>query len=241
MEKIQKYSKRLSYSYTLGAFPTWELINTMPEIIKKVYISDEFEHKREMIEKLDSLSIRYEINKKLIEKLSPKGNVYVVAIFDKFQKKIVPNNHIVLNEVSDMGNLGTIIRTMIGFGMKDLAIIGNSCDIFNPKVIRASMGAIFRIRFSFYENVESYIKEFKNNIYLFMLSKNEEDSIYSLKKKIPYSIVMGNEGSGLPEYFSDFGRKVFIPQSVEIDSFNLPIATAIGIYEFGRENEITDI
>lgn len=234
MNKIQKYTKNSEYSYVLGAFPTWELINSCSQFIYKIYMSEEFIKKEEMIIVLEEKNIPYEINDKIIKKLADKGNIYVVGVFYKFSSELKNKNHVVLNEISDMGNLGTIIRTMLGFGIKDLALIGNVCDIFNPKVIRASMGSIFKIRFKHFETIEDYIKIFNNNLYIFMLSNDEQDSIYNIKKEEPYSIVMGNEGSGLPKEYEKYGKKVFIPQSSEIDSFNLPIATAIGIYEFGR-------
>ena len=141
----------------------------------------------------------------------------------------------VLNEISDMGNLGTIIRTMSGFNMLDLALIGNVADIYNPRTIRASMGSIFNIRFKHFENIEAYLEEYPDRkLYMFMLSRNQNDSIYRQKEEGKYSLVFGNEGSGLPESYEKYGRKVFIPQSDLIDSFNLPIAVSMGLYEFNR-------
>lgn len=234
MNRYKKYNKKEDYTYTLGAFPTWELINSdyIPEMI---YIDDRYIQKDELISKLNEKNIPYKIASKQIEKLSDKNNVYLIGFFKKKNKEVLKNkNHVVLHNISDMGNLGTIIRTMLAFEVKDLVLIGNVADIYNPKVIRASMGAIFKIRFSFFESMEDYLKEHKNNIYLFMLSDRLEDSIYNVNAVEPYSIIMGNEGSGLPKEFEKYGKKIFIPQSNEVDSLNLPIATSIGLYEFRR-------
>lgn len=140
-----------------------------------------------------------------------------------------------------MGNLGTIIRSMVGFSIYDLVLVGNVADVFNPRTIRASMGAFFKVKISHFDTMEDYIKLHKNNLYLFMLSMNNQDSIYKKVVKRPYSLVMGNEGSGLPKDFEKFGEKVFIPQSKDVDSLNLPIATSIGLYEFRRQDEINSI
>lgn len=235
MEKIKKYTKKVSYSYTLGAFPTIEMINKRPDLIRQVYIREDFNDKKKLIDLLESKGLNYSINNKMINKLSNKNNVYVVGVFNKFDSPLKDGNHLVLNEISDMGNLGTIIRTMSGFNMLDLALIGNVADIYNPRTIRASMGSIFNIRFKHFENIEAYLEEYPDRkIYMFMLSKNQNDSIYRQKEEGKYSLVFGNEGSGLPESYEKYGRKVFIPQSDLIDSFNLPIAVSMGLYEFNR-------
>lgn len=242
MQKIKKYSKKEEYSYTLGAFPTWELVNNRSEDIVVVFIDENFSDKEKLIETLVIKKIKYEISSKAISKLSTKENVFVIGVFKKnFNEELNVGNHLMLNEVSDMGNLGTIIRSMLAFGIRDLALVGNVCDIYNPKVVRASMGAIFNIRFKHYNQIEDYLKEFGNNLYMFMLSNDERDSIYHKKIKSPYTLVMGNEATGLPKEFERYGEKTFIPQSEHVDSLNLTIATSIGLYEFRRKDETNSI
>ena len=241
MRKFKRYSKKDIYTYAQGAFPTWELIKSGRKV-EMVFIDDKFTDKDKLIEELNKRDIPFEIAPNQIRKLSKKENTYVIGIFLKENNEIiVGENHVILHDISDMGNLGTIIRSMLAFGVKDLALIGNVVDIYNPKVIRASMGAIFKIRFSIFNNMEDYIEKYKNNLYLFMLSNDEEDSIYNTKIEKPFTLVMGNEGAGLPKDFERYGKKVFIPQSEDVDSLNLPIATAIGLYEFRRKNEINSI
>lgn len=235
MQKFKKYSKKEDYSYTLGPFPTWELIENNKENIIAIFIDENFNEKEKLIEKCDKDGIYYEFAPKAISRISDKANTYVVGVFNKGYLEINEGNHLVLHNISDMGNLGSIIRSMLAFGYKDLALIGNVCDIYNPKVLRASMGAIFKIRFSFFDSIEEYMRKFDNKLYLFMLSNNEDDSIYKKNIKEPFTLVMGNEGSGLPVEFSKYGEKTFIPQSDDVDSLNLTIATSIGLYEFRRK------
>ena len=91
-------------------------------------------------------NIPVNINNKLIRYLSPKENCYAIAIFDKYNNNLDDNeNHLVLVNPSNGGNLGTIIRSSLGFGIKNIAIIRPGVDMFNPKRIRASMGAIFGV------------------------------------------------------------------------------------------------
>lgn len=241
MRKYKKYSKKEDYTYALGAFPTWELLNSDREV-EMVFIDDRYHEKDALINVLEKRHIPYEIAPNQIRKLSNKDNIYVIGIFKKYNIAIIEgNNHVILHDISDMGNLGTIIRSMLAFGYKDLVLVGNTVDIYNPKVIRASMGAIFKIRFSIFNTMDEYIEKYKNNLYLFMLSNDKKDSIQNIEINKPYTLVMGNEGSGLPSNFSKYGRKVFIPQSKDVDSLNLPIATSIGLYEFRRKDEINSI
>ncbi|MFM1525595.1 MULTISPECIES: TrmH family RNA methyltransferase [Helcococcus] len=241
MSKYKKYSKKEDYSYTLGAFPTIELINS-DKNVEIVFIDERYNDKENLIKLLKEKHIRYEFASNVIRKLADKENIFVVGIFKKETRDVIKgNNHVVLHNISDMGNLGTIIRSMVGFSIYDLVLVGNVADVFNPKIIRASMGAFFKVRISHFDTIEEYIQSHKNNLYLFMLSMNDEDSIYKKRVKSPYSLVMGNEGSGLPNDFEKFGEKVFIPQSEDVDSLNLPIATSIGLYEFRRQDEINSI
>lgn len=236
MEKINKYSKKEDYSFTMGAFPTYELILKRPNLVKIIYIHENYHEKEELISMLREKNIAYEINGKVINRLAKKENTFVMGVFEKFNDNILERSHVVLDEITDMGNLGTILRTMNAFGVRDLALVGNVCDIFNPKTIRASMGSIFDIRFEHFDTFEQYYEKFGENreIKLFMLSNNMEDSLRETKKPELFSLVFGNEGSGLPEDYIKYGTKVFIPQSDSVDSLNLTIAVGVGLYEFKK-------
>lgn len=233
MQKFKKYKKNDKHSYTFGAFPTLELIRSNNYNIIAIFIDDKYNDKENLIKELEDKNIYYEIAPNAIKRISNKENTYLVGVFEKKNYKLERNNHIILHDISDMGNLGTIIRSMLAFGCKDLVLIGNVADIYNPKVIRASMGAFFKIRFTHYDTIEKYMEEFDNKLYMFMLSNDMKDSIFNKKLASPYSLVFGNEGAGLPNEFEKFGEKIFIPQSDEVDSLNLPIAVSIGLYEFG--------
>ncbi len=232
-----KYSKEGLLSHTLGGFPSLELLDKRPDLVEKVYVHEDFYEKDRVFSLCKDKNIRCEVNSRAVNRLARKDNTLLVAIFRKFEGNLASDkDHIVLNEVSDMGNLGTIIRSMNGFDFRDLVLVGNCCDIFNPKVVRASMGSIFDMRIRRFKTIEDYLKDFPGrDLYLFMLSNDLEDSLYRIEKADrPFSLVFGNEGSGLPSSYSSFGRRVFIPQSDRVDSFNLPIACSIAMYEFRR-------
>lgn len=230
MEKLKQYKKEFNYTYTLGPFPTFELINSKPELVDRVILSEKFNELDKIILILKEKKIPFSFEPRTLERIGNKKNVYVAGVLKKYAENIKEGNHLVLDNISDMGNLGTIIRTMVAFGIKDLALIGNSCDIFNPKVVRGSMGALFKIRFEYFKTIEGYIKKFNNNKYAFILDENSKNILNTTIEK-PYSLIFGNEGSGLgKEYYRSDIEKIIIEQSSEVDSLNLPIAIGIGMY-----------
>ena len=119
---------------------------------------------------------------------------------------------------------------MLAFGYKDLALISNTCDVYNPKVVRASMGAFFKLNIQRFDNLEDYKKNFpENKIYSFLLDESSNE-LSDVKFDEPFSLAFGNEGAGLPqEYYNE--NKIFINQSKDVDSLNLPIACSIAMYQ----------
>lgn len=233
--KYKTYKKEDGFSYALGAFPVYELIESDTYEKIEVFISKAYKEKDSLIEKLEEKNIPYTIDDKQIERISSKGNVYVAGVFSKKEMKIEDKNHIVLDNPQDMGNLGTIIRTMAGFGLKDLAIIGRKIDFFNPKVVRASMGSIFKTRIEYFDSLEAYLEKFsKREIYCFMLGENGQKLLEETDQKEKYSLVFGNEASGLGEKYKSLGHKVIIGQTDEVDSLNITIAAAVSMFWFTK-------
>ena len=164
MPKLKKYQKKFSHSYSFGIYPTLELIKNRGDDVLKVLVKEEStqtEGVKEITNLCEKKGIHLEINDRLIDKLAFKENTYALGVFKKYVSELDPDSsHILLDNPSNMGNLGTIIRTMLGFGFKDLAFVGPSVDIFDPKVVRSTMGALFSIRFEHYEDINEYMSEF---------------------------------------------------------------------------------
>ena len=246
--EIKKYKKEADYSYSLGAFPTFELIDARPADVIGIVTTHDFSDKERLRDKCREAyaagktghSIEVTENDRLIEKLSDKENVYAVGIFSKYEMKLAQDKpHVVLVNPSNMGNLGTIIRTACGFGIEDIAIIGNSADMFNPKVVRASMGAIFRIRMECFENYGDYASRFcggGRQIFTFMLNGRKQLKLSDCPQARLYSLVFGNEATGLPDEYLDYGTSIIIPQTESVDSLNLTIAAGIGMYVFTQKS-----
>lgn len=236
---LKKYAKKMEHSYTLGAFPTIELLKNQPEHVLKVLLHPDMnsEVQLEIISSLcEKHGIPLERSAKSVEKLRDKENIFAIGVFEKYKNTLDPNkNHIVLVNPSDMGNMGTIIRTSIGFGIDNLAIIEPGVDVFNPKVVRASMGSLFQLNFCYYSSFEEYQKEAgTRSLYPFMLKGAVPLQELERDRTETYSLIFGNEATGLPDDFAEKGQSVVIRHTDNIDSLNLALATGIGIYEFTK-------
>ncbi len=228
----KRYNKDAPYSYTLGPFPTMELIDQRADLVEEILISPEFRQKEELIRRLEEKGLPYRLGDKEVDRLAHKGNTYVIGIFRKETSPVYGGNHVVLHEISDMGNLGNICRTMLAMDCRDLVTIGNCCDYHDPRTVRASMGALFYLRHEHFACMEDYLQAFGSGrkLYLFMLSEKAE-TLPRLAVEEPWSLVFGNEGRGLPPEMARFGKGVMIPQSEDVDSLNLTTAVAIGLYQ----------
>ena len=232
----RRYKKGNGESYTLGTTLTIELLKQKPEICKQVYLSQDLVGcgAETILDLCRRNSVPYEVNNKVFNVLSQKENCFAIGIFETFEQELENNtDHVVLVNPSNLGNLGTIMRSMCGFGIKDLAIISPAVDIFDPKTVRGSMGAIFDIRFKYFDSFDAYLETVGSRpFYSFMLQATS--SLGNTQFVHPSSLVFGNEASGLPRDFLEKGQPVIINHSSEIDSLNLPIAASIALYEFTK-------
>lgn len=234
LPKLKKYQRDFQHSYCLGVYPTLELVAHQPQAVLGILLHSKGA-KNQGVEKLrrlgENLQIQIQENDRLVEKLSQRGNTYAVGIFHKYIGHISHDeNQLVLVNPSSMGNLGTITRTMLGFGYRDLAVIEPAVDFFHPKVVRASMGAIFQIRIQAFASFPDYWgSQANHNLYPLMT-----DGKIALPEAIlaePYALVFGDEASGLGAEYHQYGTSLRIPQAQEVDSLNLALAVGITLYQ----------
>ena len=230
---IKKYKKDESYSYTLGIYPTIKALRNKNIPLTNVILDDRAQ-KSDAFKEIENLcasrNIDIVFNGKTVEMLG-KGDTFAVGVFEKYSSEIsAGSNHIILDRISDFGNLGTIIRTMLSFEFTQLALIRPCVDIFNPSVIRASMGSMLDVKFEYFDSIEMYRRLFKNEIIAFMLDGDLD--MKEIKPIKSFSLAFGNEGVGLAHEYKEFSKCVKIDQSNKTDSLNLSIAAGIGMHYF---------
>ncbi len=140
---------------------------------------------------------------------------------------------IALDHIQDPGNLGTIIRTADWFGVKNIICSEDCVDVYNPKVIQATMGSLFRVNVV-YTDLKEFFDEYKDlTVYGALL---EGDNVYNVKLKSEGAVLlMGNESKGIAEELIPYvTNKIAIPKFGNAESLNVGIATAIICFESKR-------
>jgi len=232
LSKCSRYQKDLPISYSLGVYPTLELLQSQPQQVEQVLLSSKGS-KNSGVEKIIRLcqekGIRLEQADKVITRLGGNGSTYAVGVFRKYSSPLNPSaSHLVLVNPQDTGNLGCVIRTALAFGIADLGIIALAVDIFDPKTIRAAMGANFKINFEYFADFSQYASRFDRPLFLFMTDGRQELSLTNFPNLL--SLVFGSESGGLSNKFTQYGQTVRITQSGQVDSLNLAVAVGIGLH-----------
>lgn len=236
MIKVTSYKSDNIHTYGLGATVAMEYLLKNRDAVKGMILHPGF-RSEETIEKIKDIcgnDIPVSTEEKPFNILSKKDNCFVICVIEKKKTRLNDGNHMVLVNPSNCGNLGTIVRSCLGFGVKDIAIVGKTAaDPFDPKTIRASMGACASVRIEVFDEFLEYAKRFpSNNLYPFMLDGSTKLQETTINK--PFSLIMGNEATGLDPSFQKIGQPIRIEHTSNIDSLNITIAASIGLHEATR-------
>jgi len=156
----------------------------------------------------------------------------IIGICHKKEEKLIGNKILVLDDVQDPGNVGTIIRSSVAFNVDTIVLSGGSADIYSDKVLRASQGMIFKMNF-FRGNIKEIIASLKDKDYKIYGSKvTGGKPIKNVTKSEKSVIIMGNEGNGISEEILKMcDEYIYIPISENCESLNVGVAAGIILYE----------
>ncbi len=195
--------------------------------------SDEFEQLSVCAEKVFLISP--ELFALISDTQTPQGFLCVIKTLDKtaeFDTIKIGGKFLALDNVQDPNNLGTILRSAEAFGVSGVILSDDCCDIYNPKVVRGSMGAVFRLPFLTVPSLADYFKDHPQlNTYAAMVDASAQ-KVTDVRFYTPCAIVVGNEGNGIrPETAAACKHRVTIPMNGKADSLNASVAAAILIWE----------
>lgn len=186
----------------------------------------------------------YEINDSIARKISdtksPQGIFAIVKKLDKVfnTDKIINNGrYIILNNLQDPGNIGTIIRTADAVGIDGVIMTEDCCELYNSKLVRSTMGSMFRINCWDECNIDDVLNIFKDKGINTFAAVIDEDALSLTECDFLNggAVVIGNEGSGLPKEISNkCNTKLTIKMQGNIDSLNAAMATGIIIWEMHK-------
>lgn len=190
---------------------------------------------------LDGCNYDYEnvsyVSEAVMKKITNLTNVpKIIGVSKKIQPKDFNGNMVILDRVADPGNLGTIIRSAVAFGIDTIVLGKGSVSVYNPKVVRATEGLLFHINI-IEADLEEFIPKIKENGYkIFVTDVLNGNSLYEEKFDGLCAIVMGNEGVGVNEDIKVLrDEALYIPIDKTCESLNVGVATSIILYEMARE------
>ena len=219
-------------------------------VVKEIYYNTEIaEDKLDvLIKKAEERNISVvSVTDKVFRRMSvteePQGILAVVEFSGcKISDLKIHNKSIllILDRIKDPGNLGTILRVALAAGVDQICLIEGTVDVYNPKVLRSSMGALFSQKIynnTKPENIVDFCKSQKCSI---VVSSMEGKSIFNtnISQLLPTALVIGNEACGVSDYFKNNATKALcIPMFNNVESLNAAMATGIFLYEMRRQGD----
>lgn len=167
---------------------------------------------------------------------TPQG---ILAVIEKNIEKEIDFSKdlfLILDNIQDPGNMGTILRTADSVNLKQIIVPKGNADCYNPKVVRSTMGAIFRVNVIEVDDLKSAIKEMKKHKIQILATDLETDiSIYDVDYR-KSAIVIGNEGNGVSKEILELAdKRIKIPMPGKTESLNAAVATGIILYQAIRK------
>lgn len=181
---------------------------------------------------------KYQITKEIMNKISSlESPSNFLGLVKKLPTLNYGNRLLILDNIQDPGNLGTIIRSAVAFNL-DTLILSNDCvDLYNDKTIRSSEGMLFKLNI-LRKDLNTFLTELKNNNYTIYGTDVVNGSIVGeIKFPKKYAIIIGNEGKGLKSTLKNLvDQNIYIPMSFNAESLNAGIAASIIMYEMSKND-----
>lgn len=211
-----------------------DAISTRKELVDTVYVSATYASEKGLPTE-NSVIVADSVLKHACETVNDQGILATVReepLIRHEDELMSEDNVLVLEDIQDPGNLGTIIRTAEAAGVGAVIMSSGTVDIFSPKVVRSTMGSLLRVPFTYSADIEKTIVNLKDSghtVYAAHL-KGASDM-----RKTPFlprrAIIIGNEGRGISDPVADLADvRVFIPMQGEVESLNAAVAAAILMY-----------
>jgi TrmH family RNA methyltransferase len=213
--------------------------------VVKVYASETFyANQKEYIDDLGIEDYKIEIVSdsvfmQMSDTKTPQGVLAIIKMMEYGLTDMINKDAllIIVENLQDPGNLGTIIRMGEGAGVTGIVMSANTVDIYNPKTIRSTMGSIYRVPFIYLENFDDGLRMIKNSGVTIYAAHLDGKNDYSQENYLkPSAFLIGNEGNGLTREATQQADKLIrIPMEGQVESLNAAIACTILTYEAFRQ------
>lgn len=211
--------------------------------IDKVYVAESMEEDDEVMKKASQTSwetVADSVFRQMSDTQTPQGVLTVLRKPSYHIEEIVGKENpiiVVLEDLQDPGNAGTIFRTAEGAGVDGVFLTKTCVDITNPKVIRATMGSVYRMPFVYVEDVVSLKEKLQSRgIRFFAAHLQGKNTYYEESYQKGTAFLIGNEGKGLTEQAAEAADCLIrIPMCGQLESLNAAMAAGILLYEAARQ------
>ena len=186
---------------------------------------------------VEQIEVTKEILKKISTLTSPSK---MIGLCEKRIETTIGKRILVIDEIQDPGNLGTIIRSAVAFNIDTIVIGDNTVDVYSPKVVRATQGMLFHVPIVFYsiDKLIPILKKLKIPVLATNVKYGEEVKNLTRDEKQTFALIVGNEGNGVnPKYLELSDKFIYIPMNDVVESLNVAIATSIILYEMDDVDE----
>lgn len=223
----KKFRKTARLYVAEGVKPVTEAIKTGQDI--KLLVGTEAALSRLPESNVETLAVTESVFKSLSAELNPEGALAVIGMPDTSPKPMTGKS-LLLDGVSDPGNLGTILRTAAALGYRDIYLL-NTADPFNPKTVRASMSGIFFV--NLYEVAEDNFADYVSNVYVADMRGEDIDTV---EIDGSFCLAVGSEAHGVSDKVKASAAKtVRIPMEESSESLNAAVAAGISMYVLGAK------
>ena len=214
--------------------------------IKDLYVSESFlmkEENRTFLEKEVAVpfeAVKDEIFAKMSDTVTPQGILCVLQKMDHNLEYMLDQKEgpfLVLEDIQDPGNLGTMIRTGEGAGIAGVIMSNQTVDIYNPKVIRSTMGSVYRVPFCYVDDLPAALRLLKKRgVHTYAAHLQAEDNYDGCLFTGQTAFLIGNEGNGLSDEVSALAQhRLKIPMEGQVESLNAAVSASILMYEAYRQ------
>ena len=192
-----------------------------------------------ILEENEEIDIQVEtiyVTKEVLKSLSELETPYnIIGVCKFLEEKNIGSKVLILDDIQDPGNLGTIIRSSVAFNIDTIILSDKTVDLYNSKVIRATQGMNFHINI-IRGNIKQYITKLKEENYvIYTTDVNDGKDIKSVNKSEKCAIIMGNEGRGVSSEIKNMAdEKIYINMNENCESLNVAVATSIILYELNK-------
>lgn len=218
-------------SYCLGWFAVTELLRHRPDRTRFVAIHSRLPHER--AQRLATLCGRTGVDLRrddaLVERFRHKGNAYALGVFETYACRLRDAaDHVLMVAPSHHGNLGTTLRSMAAFGVRDVALVAPATSVLHPHVVRASVGAAFAVRFEIFPDLDAY--RARHGRPLYVLTARADRDLPDVRFADPCTLAFGPEWPAIDAAYLAAGTAVRIPMTGDVESLNLATSAAVALY-----------